>query len=190
MDDHDHWFIRVGGRCIVCGAPYYARDRKANVNTYPYVPPTIDELISTWGKAAQYERVCRDNAEFESEINYRTGRAEIYELLASELNSLKEGRPIIVCLCGSTRFSEAFKKANFDETLAGRIVLTIGCDSKSDEALGLTEQDKTRLDKLHKRKIDLADEILVLNVNGYIGESTQSEIDYATRRNKRVRYLA
>lgn len=98
-------------------------------------------------------------------------------------------RPTIVCLCGSTRFSEAFQKANFDETLAGRIVLTIGCDFKSDAGLGLTDADKVRLDELHKRKIDLADEVLVLNVGGYIGSSTRGEIEYATAQGKRVRYL-
>ena len=96
--------------------------------------------------------------------------------------------PTIVCLCGSTRFSDAFRKANFNETLAGRIVLTIGCDFKSDDGLCLTEDDKRRLDELHKRKIDLADEVLILNVGGYIGESTKSELEYAISRGKRVRW--
>jgi hypothetical protein len=98
-------------------------------------------------------------------------------------------RPPIVCLCGSTRFYEAFRQANLRETLAGNIVLSIGCDFKSDDALGLTDMDKERLDELHKRKIDLADEILVLNVGGYIGSSTKSEIEYAIKNKKRVRYL-
>src|SRR5689334_13033580 len=95
--------------------------------------------------------------------------------------------PIIVCLCGSTRFSEAFQKANFDETLAGRIVLTIGCDMKSDSDLFGTmdeserEEVKARLDELHLCKIALAHEILVLNVGGYIGTSTRREIDYARK---------
>jgi len=103
--------------------------------------------------------------------------------------------PAVVCLCGSTRFSEAFQRANLEETLAGRIVLTIGCDRRSDNDLFSTmsdeekEQVKTRLDELHKRKIDLADEILVLNVGGYIGKSTRGEIDYAAEHDKRIRYL-
>jgi hypothetical protein len=112
--------------------------------------------------------------------------------LKTIINSIANERipgPTIVCLCGSTRFSEAFRDANFSETLAGRIVLTIGCDFKSDAALGLTEADKRRLDELHKRKIDLAGEILVLNVGGYIGESTRNEINYATDNGKAVRYL-
>jgi len=98
-------------------------------------------------------------------------------------------KPIIVCLCGSTKFSAAFKKANFQETLAGKIVLSIGCDFKSDDALGLTDADKERLDELHLRKIDLADEVLILNVGGYIGKSTRNELNYAVKNKKRIRYL-
>ena len=75
------------------------------------------------------------------------------------------------------------------ETLAGKIVLSIGCDFKSDDALGLTVDDKKRLDVLHLRKIDIADEVLILNVNGYIGESTKKELEYAKGLFKRVRYL-
>jgi hypothetical protein len=95
----------------------------------------------------------------------------------------------IVCLCGSTRFSQAFQKANFDETLAGRIVLTIGCDTKSDEGLKLTTAQKAQLDLLHWDKIELSHEILVLNVGGYIGTSTSREISFAYRLGKVVRYL-
>lgn len=104
-------------------------------------------------------------------------------------------RPTIVCLCGSTRFSEAFQRANLTETLAGRIVLTIGCDMHSDDTLLAYATDeqrteiKARLDDLHLRKIDLADEVLILNVGGYIGASTRGELDYAHMRQKRIRYL-
>lgn len=98
-------------------------------------------------------------------------------------------RPEIVCLCGSTRFSEAWVKARYDLTLAGKIVLTIGCDTKSDEGLGITPEQKVALDELHKRKIDMADRVLVLNVGGYIGTSTRSEIDYAKAHFKPVDFL-
>lgn len=101
------------------------------------------------------------------------------------------GFPRIVCLCGSTRFIETFQQAEYAETLAGRIVLTIGCDSKSDDALFQgpdAAEIKERLDELHKRKIDVAGEILVLDVGGYIGESTRSEIAYAHTHGKRIRY--
>jgi hypothetical protein len=102
-------------------------------------------------------------------------------------------RPLIVCLCGSTRFFDTFRTANLELTLAGEIVLSIGCDTKSDADLGIIAGDlapaKTALDELHKRKIDLADYVLVLNVGGYIGESTRSEIDYAQKIGRPVKYL-
>ena len=108
---------------------------------------------------------------------------------------IKKNRPTIVCLCGSTKFKDAFTKAQLEETLAGKIVLTIGCNMKSDtEIFGhLSKQDfdstKLKLDELHKRKIDLADEVMILNVGGYIGESTQSELSYAINENKQITYL-
>ena len=115
------------------------------------------------------------------------------ENLQRILNILDVKRPKIVCLCGSTRFMDAFQEANLRETIAGNIVLSVGCNTKGDTdlmAMGeLTSEAKAALDELHKRKIDLADEILVLNVGGYIGESTRSEIDYAIEHDKTVRYL-
>lgn len=97
--------------------------------------------------------------------------------------------PTVVCLCGSTRFMDAFQKANLEETLAGRIVLSIGCNTKSDEMLGITDAQKDALDELHLRKIDLADEVLILNVGGYIGASTHRELAYAIFKNKKVRFF-
>ncbi len=104
-------------------------------------------------------------------------------------------KPTIVCLCGSTRFGEAFRLAEFQETLAGNIVLTIGCNMKSDDDLfghlneAAREQIKRNLDELHLRKIDLAKEVLILNVGGYIGESTSRELAYAQSLGKEIRYL-
>jgi len=102
-------------------------------------------------------------------------------------------RPTITVLCGSTRFYKTFADQNLELTLAGHIVLTIGCDTKRDEDLqkaGLFgPRLKERLDELHKRKIDLADEVLVLNVGGYIGDSTRSEVEYAEKIGRPIRYL-
>lgn len=102
--------------------------------------------------------------------------------------------PKIVCLCGSTRFMEAFQEANLSETIQGNIVLSVGCNTKSDADLfgGIVFKKtdlKKQLDDLHKRKIDLADEVLILNVDGYIGESTRSELEYARSKGKCIRYL-
>ena len=107
----------------------------------------------------------------------------------ARLNAGKLNRPEIVCLCGSTRFYQEFDRQNFRLTLEGKIVLSIGCNTKSDEGLCLTVDDKVRLDELHKRKIDLCDRVLVLNVGWYIGESTRSEIEYAKAHGKPVEYL-
>lgn len=104
-------------------------------------------------------------------------------------------RPTIVCLCGSTRFSEAFQEANLRETLDSKIVLSIGCDMRSDDEIfgGMSEAElveiKRKLDTLHLHKIDLADEVLILNVGGYIGSSTRNELEYAIKSGKRVRFL-
>lgn len=103
-------------------------------------------------------------------------------------------KPMVVCLCGSTRFMEAFFDEGWRLTLEGCIVLSVGVVKTADadgghgaEMLGQDVAD--RLDELHLRKIDLADEVLVLNVGGYIGESTRREIEYAKAHGKPVRYL-
>lgn len=106
------------------------------------------------------------------------------------------GKPRIVCLCGSTRFYDAFCEANFSETMKGNIVLSVGFYPHQDwanrqhgQVIGITPEQKIMLDELHKRKIDLADEVLVLNIGGYVGESTRSEIEYAKAHGKPVRWL-
>jgi hypothetical protein len=96
-------------------------------------------------------------------------------------------RPTIVCLCGSTKFKKEYIKANQDETLKGKIVLTVGLFGHQ-EKIPLLEETKKMLDELHLRKIDLADEILILNVENYIGESTKAEIKYAILQGKDIRY--
>jgi len=83
---------------------------------------------------------------------------------------------------------QAFQEANVRETLAGRIVLTVGCDTKSDERRGLSEKVKAERDAFHREKIDLADEILVLNVRRYVGRSTAGDILHAWRTNKPIRW--
>jgi hypothetical protein len=106
-----------------------------------------------------------------------------------------QARPTIVCLCGSTRFWQEFQQQNINETLAGKIVLSIAPFNQHDDIsfghLSKTEQQDltARLDTLHRHKIDLADEVLILNVKGYIGESTKRELEYARKQNKIIRSL-
>jgi len=94
----------------------------------------------------------------------------------------------IVCLCGPVRWAEAFAQANMRESLAGRIVLSIAGHARVEEERGLTKEQKKALDELHFRKIDMADEILVINVEGYVGESTGREIFYAIKKKKKIRF--
>jgi len=94
----------------------------------------------------------------------------------------------IVCLCGSTRFKKEYEKVTLEETLAGNIVLSVGCFVHSDN-ISITEEQKQELDKLHLDKIKMADEIIVIAPNGYTGESTNREIDFASQLLKPVRYV-
>jgi hypothetical protein len=101
-----------------------------------------------------------------------------------------QSKPRIVCLCGSTRFKQEFIEANFRETMAGKIVLSVGWFSHADDQQRIPSlNEKFALDELHKRKIDRADEVLILNVGGYIGESTCSELEYAQEKGKVIRFL-
>lgn len=102
----------------------------------------------------------------------------------------------VITLCGSTRFKDEFMKAQKDLTLKGNIVISVGLFSHSgdDEVWknmdeGTLTKTKEMLVDMHKRKIDMADEIFVINVGGYIGDSTKSEIEYATKTGKKVNYL-
>jgi hypothetical protein len=98
-------------------------------------------------------------------------------------------RPKIVCLCGSGRFQKEFEEAEYNETLAGKIVLTIGCNTKDVARSQELKHHKPMLDELHLRKIDISDEVLILNKGGYIGESTRNELRYAENIGKHIRYL-
>lgn len=98
------------------------------------------------------------------------------------------GKYEIVTLCGSTRFKEEFMEAQKELTLQGKIVISVGLFGHSGDQEVWTEGTKEMLDDMHKRKIDMADAICVINKDGYIGESTKSEITYALKTGKRVDY--
>ena len=95
----------------------------------------------------------------------------------------------IVTLCGSTRFKEQFMEAQKRLTLEGCIVISVGLFGHSGDDEVWEPDTKEMLDDMHLRKIDLADEIFVINVGGYIGESTRREIAYTTKTGKKVVYL-
>ena len=95
----------------------------------------------------------------------------------------------MVCLCGSTRFKDQFRVAELRESLRGRVVLSLPAFSQAD-GISFSDDEVAVLAELHQRKIELADEILVIDVDGYIGEQTQIEVAFAVSRGKRVRYLS
>lgn len=97
--------------------------------------------------------------------------------------------PKIVCLCGSGRFLKTMEQIEHKETLKGKIVLTIGCNTKDVARHQSLAKHKQMLDELHLRKIDLADEVFILNVGGYIGESTAKELEYAKSKGKKIIFL-
>lgn len=98
--------------------------------------------------------------------------------------------PRIVAICGSTRFMAEMAEADLRETAAGRIVVKPACDMKSPHGLwadpGEAEALKVRLDALHRAKIRLADEVLV--VGDHIGDSTRAEVAYARSLGRPVRF--
>lgn len=106
------------------------------------------------------------------------------------------GKYKVITLCGSTRFKNEFLEAQKRLTLEGNIVISVGLfgHSGDDEVWdgmdeGTLSKTKEMLDDMHKRKIDMADSIYVINAGGYIGESTRSEIEYAKKHGKKVEYL-
>ena len=102
----------------------------------------------------------------------------------------------VITLCGSTRFKDEFMESQKRLTLEGNIVISVGLFGHAGDAEvwenmdeGTLTKTKEMLDDMHKRKIDMADEIYVINVGGYIGSSTKSEIEYANATGKGIRYL-
>jgi len=99
------------------------------------------------------------------------------------------GKYKIITLCGSTKFKDDFISQQKRLTLEGNIVISVGLFGHSGDDEVWSEDTKLMLDDMHKRKIDMADEIFVINVGGYLGSSTRSEIEYAMRTGKGVNYL-
>ena len=95
----------------------------------------------------------------------------------------------IITLCGSTRFKDEFLKAQKELTLAGWIVLSVGLFGHAGDKEVWEEDTKEFLDNLHKSKIEMSDAIYVINKDGYIGESTRSEIEWARKLYKQIIYM-
>ena len=101
------------------------------------------------------------------------------------------GKYKVITLCGSTKFKDEFMEVQKKLTLEGNIVISVGLFMHKEENSIEWKNDGTKemLDDMHKRKIDMADEIYVINKNGYIGNSTRSEIEYAKEHGKVINYM-
>nr|DAX01540.1 MAG TPA: CMP/hydroxymethyl CMP hydrolase [Caudoviricetes sp.] len=93
----------------------------------------------------------------------------------------------VITLCGSTRFKDEFMAVQKKLSLEGNIVISLGVFAHSGDII--SNEEKIMLDEMHKRKIDMSDEIFVINVDGYIGDSTRSEIEYAKLCGKKIRFM-
>lgn len=94
---------------------------------------------------------------------------------------------MVITLCGSTRFKTQFEEMNKKLTLEGHVVLSVGVFGHAGDVI--TDEQKEMLDNIHKRKIDMSDAIFVINLSGYLGQSTLSEIAYAIEHGKQVIYM-
>lgn len=154
----------------------------------------VKEIVDILDNVIVQARVAGYDKAFEIRRNaYRS----ILKLQTPELKVLSD-RPKIVCLCGSTRFTTEMLITQWNFTKQGHIVLSwcalpndyyLAAGYDEEYHIGDHEGVKEIVDEVHKRKIDLADEVFVLNIGGYIGDSTTSEIKYALEHNKPVKYL-
>lgn len=99
------------------------------------------------------------------------------------------GKYKVITLCGSTKFKDEFIREQKRLTFEGNIVISVGMFGHSGDDEVWSDGTKEMLDDMHKRKIDMADEIFVINKGGYIGTSTKSEIEYAEMTGKQIVYM-
>ena len=160
--------------------------------------PTLAAALATLQRVGEGAEKMRERAKPPEGVEW-SHQADAYRDCADILKEAlgdedRVQRPPIICLCGSTRFMDAFFEAGWQATLAGKIVLSVGVCKHVDTEGGhggemLGPETVAALDELHLRKIDLADQVLILNVGGYIGESTGRELAYARSIGKSVRFL-
>ncbi len=178
---------------IGCGEAEHLAHVMAETFAQEAAVPSRDQLaaMAMQGWLGAYPGDIRDLARLHVEqavdFAYRVADAMVAR------RALSADRPRVVCLCGSTRFANEFMAAQFSETIAGRIVLTVGCfPRKADgtwDRMMVSDEQKVALDALHLRKIEMADEVFVVNVGGYVGPSTANEIAHARKLSKPIRWL-
>lgn len=123
--------------------------------------------------------------------DYKEAKEQWRSLIKEAKKLNKSGvMPRVICYCGSLRFKNLFEKYEYESVFKGEIALLPCCMFVDIEReYGALSDYKQKADEQHKRKIDICDEVFVINENGYIGESTRSEIDYALKIGKPIRYM-
>ena len=168
-----------------------------------------DMIIIAWGVEQKYTKEKEKGIEYLQQWSDKTycimkengsmprhpSRIAYSEKLVKFFDYYTKKYPVVT-LCGSTRFKDEFMEAQKNLTLQGKIVISVGlfghagdCEVWEGKEEGCRTKTKAMLDDMHKRKIDMSDEIFVINKDGYIGESTQREIDYAKWKGIKVNYL-
>ena len=140
-------------------------------------------------KKVGYCPLCDTEFHFETDDSMAKCPICGHHLSLHDVEEKKERKYKVVTLCGSTKFKDAFMEAQKRLTLEGCIVISVGLFGHSGDVEVWTDDTKEMLDDMHKRKIDMAEEIFVINVGGYIGSSTKSEIEYAKAHGKKISYL-
>ena len=143
------------------------------------------EIVEQDGNYSEEEiKEFRETVEKDAHLFFKYAR----EGRIQNSESLIKNQYKIITLCGSIKFKDEFMKVQEKLTLDGNIVLTPNFfnNIKKEE---IDEKTKKMLDEMHKQKINMSDEIYVINVGGYIGESTKNEIEYAKAKGKRISYL-
>lgn len=171
---------------------HYYKNLLADYNTRPSYPVSPND----WEDG----KILLEGVDFELKKEWiMTGRKDEYDgsmdkyqqSTAIPIPAVEKNKRVMkrITLCGSTKFKKEFEQVNKLLTLQGNVVYTVSCFGHSDN-IQFTKEEKELLDFVHKRKIDNSDGILVINVNGYIGESTKSEIEHAKKTGKYVEYLS
>lgn len=184
-------------------------DQECNLKKHRQLLADADLIVVAWGTEEKYTRAKEKASYYLAQwgdkvycIEDKKGnkprhpsRIDYADALVRYFPDSQKRYPIVT-LCGSTRFKEAFMEVQKKLTLEGYIVISVGLfgHSGDDEVWenmdeGTLTKTKEMLDDMHKRKIDMADEIFVINVGDYIGESTKSEIAYAKAHDIPVRFL-
>ena len=94
----------------------------------------------------------------------------------------------VITICGSMKFIQEMMEISEKIELQGNVVLLPIYNPSRPNKESFTIEEIAMLDKMHRERIKISDAILVVNVNGYIGDSTKSEIEFAKALNKEIIY--